>query len=211
MTIRISKYLWFIAGVVLALGLSILVASSSADSNAAQATPAPDQFSVSSPADPAEIQTSAASSEAALHLVTEEVLPGNPGPQPVSEIGVASMPSGKEMPVAKVGQSMCVMHAADAGCGEASDAVAGKLFGARPQGCGSYWVFGLVPDGIEQVQIDRGNDGTIDETLVVVDNVYEGVLQAESSTAIGIDTSGARSFETGLPLDYYAETNEACN
>jgi hypothetical protein len=209
MSIRISKNVWLVVGLVLALGLSITVASSSADSDSASAEPASDRFSVLT--DSAEIQTVAASSEAALRFVTETALPGNSGPQPVSEIGTASMPSGKEMAVARVGQSMCVMHAADAGCGEALDVVAGKLFGARPRECGSYWVFGLVPDGIQQVQIDRGNDGTIDETLPVVDNVYEGVLKAESSTAIGIDDSGARSFETGLPLDYYAETNGACS
>lgn len=211
MSIHLSKNAWFVVGLVFALGLSVLVATSSADSDAAPAAPSSDRFSVLKSANPAEVQAVGAPSKAALRSVTEYALPGNSGPQPVSEIGVASMPGGKEMAVAKVGQSICVMHEADAGCDEAPNAAAGKLFGARPQDCGSYWVFGLVPDGIEKVQIDRGNDGTIDETLPVVDNVYEGVLKAESSTAIGIDGSGAQSFETGLPLDYYAETNGACS
>lgn len=208
MSIRVPKSVWFATGLVLALGLSILVVSNSADSKAASTA---DQFSVLRPADPAEIQTAATASEAALRTVTETVLPGNSAPQPVSEIGVASMPGGKEMAVAKVGQSMCVMQASNAGCLAASSVVAGKLFGARPQGCGSYWVFGLVPDGIEQVQIDRGNDETINESLPVVDNVYEGVLKATPAVAIGIDSSGAHAFEVELPLDYYAETNGACN
>jgi hypothetical protein len=213
MSIRIQKNVWLVVGIVLAvaLGLSILAASSSADSDAAPAALASDQFSVSNPADSAEIIRVTASSEAALRFVTGTALPGNLSPQPISEIGVASMPSGKEMAVTKIGQSMCVMHGADAGCGETPDVVVGRLFGARPTECGSYWVFGLVPDGVEQVQIDRGNDGTIDETLPVVDNVYEGVLKAESSTAVGVDSSGAQLFETELPLDYYAETNGACN
>src|SRR6187200_223718 len=119
MSIRIPKKVWLIAALGVGLGI-LLVALTSPRSHADE--PPADQFSVASPASSEEIEAIGASSKDALSLATEGALPGNSDPQPVSEIGVATMPGGNEMVVAKIGQAMCVMHGADAACHTASNA-----------------------------------------------------------------------------------------
>lgn len=59
--------------------------------------------------------------------------------------------------------------------------------------------------------MDQGKDGDVESALPVVGNVFEGVLEAAPTSAIGVDGTGQRTFETNVPLDYFAATNEACN
>ncbi|MBS1677706.1 MAG: hypothetical protein JST08_10010 [Actinobacteria bacterium] len=215
MSIRLSSKFWFGTIGAIALFLAALILWGSGNSDAASSKSNSDplsRFSVLHPVGQAgdSVVTSPAA-PSGLKIAAEAVLPGNTDAQPVSQLGVADMPSGKEMTVAALGRSICVTQEANAACDDAAQAASGELFGARPVACGSYWIFGVVPDGVTQVQIDQGSDGLADVSLPVVDNVYEGTIGAEASTAIGVDSSGAAQFKTAIPVDYYAETNEACN
>ncbi len=203
---RRSRYL-LISGTLLAgLLLSVLVLSER--SGAAPEGSAADRFSVlDSPA----LDAVPAESQTALESLTEVTLPGNSGPLEVSATGTVKAAGGKNVTVASLGESLCAIQAMNTACGPISDVANGRLIGARPHSCGSYWIFGLAPDGVEQIQVDQGKDGDIESTIPVVGNVFEGVLEAAPTSAIGVDGTGQRTFETNVPLDYFAATNEACN
>lgn len=212
---RRSRYL-LIGGCLLAgLLLSILVLSerSGATSEAPTlAEPAESsaakQFSV---LDSSAVDSVPAENGTALNSLTEVALPGNDGPVDVSEIGTVTAAGGKDVTVALLGESLCAVQAMNSSCGLVDDVAEGRLVGARPHSCGYYWVFGLAPDGVKEIQVDQGKDGKADRTIQVVGNVFEGVLQAAPTSLTGVDGAGETAFEANLPLDYFAATNEACN
>lgn len=209
------RYL-LIGGCLLAgLLLSILVltersgATSEASTLAQPAkSSAANQFSV---LDSSAIGWIPAENETALTLLTESALPGNDAPVDVSEFGTVTAAGGKNVTVALLGESLCVVQAMNSACGLVDDVADGRLVGARPHSCGYYWVFGLAPDGVNEIQVDQGKAGKVDNAIQVVGNVFEGVLEAASTSLTGINGSGKTVFETSLPLDYFADTNEACS
>lgn len=196
-------------------GLLVLIAILSALLLSSRIEAAPEQqaatgFSVLEPATAGRLQALPDETERTLHSISTTGIRGDGEAQSVTQLGVALTADGDEMTVAAVGDGLCVLRAADAACGESRDVFAGRLFGARPRGCGSYWVFGLVPDGVDRVLVDTGADGSVDSSLPVVGNVYEGTLVAAATVALGVDASGETLFRTDIPLDYYAATNGAC-
>lgn len=212
---RRTRYL-LIGGCLFAgLLLSILVLSERSEATPEGSTPAQPaessaakQFAV---LDASAIDTVPAENGAALNSLTETDLPGNDGPVDVSELGTVTAAGGKDVTVALVGESLCAVQAMNSACGLVDDVADGRLVGARPRSCGYYWVFGLAPDGVKEIQVDQGKDGKVDSAIQVVGNVFEGVLEAAPTSVIGVDGAGKPAFDTNLPLDYFAATNEACN
>lgn len=212
---RRIRYL-LIGGCLLAgLLLSILVLSERSGAKSEASTPAQPsessaakQFSV---LDSAVIDTVPAENGAAVNSLTEATLPGNNGPVDVSEFGTVTAAGGRDVTVALLGESLCAVQAMNSACGLVDDVADGRLVGARPHSCGYYWVFGLAPDGVKGIDVDQGKDGDVDRTIPVVGNVFEGVLEAAPTTVFGVDEAGQKTFETNVPLDYFAATNEACN
>lgn len=186
----------------------LIIASRSGAEPQANST---ERFSVLSPATDQMMAAVPKATVAGLNLVTGSVLPGNQDSQGVSAVGFASPPSGETMTVAEVGNDICAVRGLDAGCASADDVAAGRLFGARPDGCGSYWVFGVAPDGVSQISVIEQSSGQREAVLPVSGNVYEGTLNGVSTEALGLDESGNVVFRTQMPLDYYSETNEACS
>ncbi|MEZ5076686.1 MAG: hypothetical protein R2725_04510 [Solirubrobacterales bacterium] len=211
---RGNWYLLIGGGLVVLLLLVVLVFSdrSGATPDTGTAVLAPDdaaaeQFSIlSSPiasAVPAE-------NRSGVDSLTEGTLPGNSGPAEVSAVGTVRAAGGNDVTVASVGGSVCAVHAMDSGCGLVDDVADGRLIGARPRSCGYYWVFGLAPDGVKEIEVDQGKDGDIDRAIPVIGNVFEGVLEAVPTSINGVDGAGKTMFETNVPLDYFAATNDAC-
>lgn len=113
--------------------------------------------------------------------------------------------------LATIGNDVCAFLEDGLGnCAERQFATAGRAFSAAPEGCGSYQVLGIVPDGIENVTIQRAGDGSTIANLPVGTNAYVGSLPAERLTAVGVDETGMTVFETPLPLDEYLAMNEGC-
>ena len=211
---RRSRYL-LIGGCLLA-GLLLSVLALSERSGAAPEESAAVQARESSDAerfsvlDSATIDAVPAENTTAVNSLTETTLPGNVGPVEVSAIGTVTAAGGKDVTVAVLGESLCAIQAMNTACGLVDDVADGRLVGARPHSCGHYWVFGLAPDGIKGIDVDQDKDGDIDGTIPVVGNVFEGVLEAAPTTVFGVDEAGQKKFETNVPLDYFAATNEAC-
>lgn len=210
---RRSRYLLVGGSLLAVLLLSVLVfsdrsgaASETATTSAAEDSAA-ERFSIlDSPIEgavPAESQT-------AVNSLTEVTLPGNDGPLEVSAVGTVRAAGGKDVTVASVGESLCAVQAMNAACGPVDDVANGRLIGARPHSCGQYWVFGLAPDGVKEIEVDQGKDGEIDSVIPVIGNVFEGVLKAAPTSVFGVDDTGQQVFETNVALDYFAATNEAC-
>ncbi len=133
--------------------------------------------------------------------------PSLPGPgSSVSEIGVVKRKGG-DVTVAAIGGAICAFLAGGiGGCDDGERVAAGQSFGAEPVACGRFRVLGVVPDGVTDIAIDYGDDGSIDLDLPVTSNVYMGILEPVLITAEGRDESGDTRFVLEMPLFYYAST-----
>lgn len=210
MTISRTKMLAAL-GALLALAAAAAIVLASSDSSDASPEPSTgERFSVLKPVNEERMNAVPDQTRATLAALAESELPGNEAPEAITEVGVSKQQGGNEFAVATLGETVCAVRSADSACEPVRQTSAGELFGARPQGCDTYWVFGVAPDGVTSVQIDSGGDGSVDTTLPVASNVYEGELEAVKTVATGVSESGETLFTTSFPLDYYAETNEAC-
>lgn len=195
-----------IGGVVAA----VLISGSTDATDATVATdvstePLAPKFAVLEPATPAAM--GAISEEAKMRLEYMASHPDLPDPGPVSEIGVVKGSSEGEITVAAVGGAICAFLAEGiGGCDDVQRVTAGQAFGAEPVRCEGYRVLGVVPDGVTSVAVDYGDDGTVDVTLPVTDNVYVGVLEPVLTVARGLDESDNPRFTVEFPLSYYAST-----
>lgn len=89
-------------------------------------------------------------------------------------------------------------------CGDAKSVTAGDLYVASPVSCSRVRVIGLVPDGVEQIDIQQ--HGHAGEPIEVRDNVYDVVLPAERTSV----ASGGNDIGFTIPLDSFAEMGGGC-
>jgi hypothetical protein len=194
--------LTLLAALVAAVAVALIASQSEATPSAVSES-AKQKFSVLKPSTPSTLERLPAELRPALSLIES----ANPGAGPPTEVGVTGAPEKGRALVAATGSMLCVATAKDGmSCGEEEQVVAGKIFGARPEGCNAYSVTGLVPDGIEHLTVDVGGDGTADGSLAVEGNVYAATLKATDTTL----SSDDGSVKVSLPLDWYASQNESC-
>lgn len=116
--------------------------------------------------------------------------------------------------VTQVAGRVCTYGAAGGGsCGPIKEALAGELVSVGICGPGiapgHAQIVGLMPDGVSSISIDRGSDGTVDESLQVTENVYEASLPTVDTTLSATGNDGAE-YEEALPLAELAKANGTC-
>lgn len=125
----------------------------------------------------------------------------------ISATSVQASPDGAHVAVAAIGDNVCIVQLGLGGaCGDRSAALRGQVFGARPNACGGYHVFGLMPDGVTELMADMDGDRGADRYLPVRSNVYSATLGRENTRLASQDGS----VTVDIPLDVYAKANGAC-
>lgn len=87
------------------------------------------------------------------------------------------------------------------GIDQAAEGLAFSAAPSSPSTCGTYDVFGIMPDGIASLDMDRGGDGSTDGSILITSNVYEATLPPVR-TVLASENEKVRVV---LPLDTYAE------
>lgn len=194
-----------VVGILFGLLLSALVVSLLAGrSNATDAASPVDSFSVLTKASdrglaamPSQVQDRVENLSRSPELA-----------EPPSKVGLAQFSDGKQVAVALIGELICAQEIASGltACGRPGVAANGETFSATPVGCDGYSVVGLMPDGIDTLLVDAHGDGSIDSRVPVRSNVYSATFKPVSTVL----TSTDGKVQVELPLDWYAEDNDAC-
>lgn len=126
---------------------------------------------------------------------------------PVTAIGRVPRSSGSEITVLEQGQSICVVEFPPglSNCGDAEMVRAGDLYVAAPESCSRVKVLGLVPDGVDVLEVHQS--GRPAGTIEVKSNTYETVVAAEPASLQSPDGSVRLS----IPLDSFAAMSGDCS
>jgi hypothetical protein len=188
-------------------GTSSVRAGSSESALAAANDAAASQFSVLEPA----VTGSESRVPPAIASVLEELPgPGGNGEGVVTALGV--VPGGtasSEVVVAEVSGQICLFAAGEdyqgaavGSCFSITTAEAGQAYvavqGVSP---GAARVLGIAPDGVENVSVDSGSNGTAEEVTPVQSNVYQADVAKEPTTVAGRAASGEVLYRTEMPLN----------
>lgn len=128
------------------------------------------------------------------------------GGAPVTETGAVETSSGHEVVVAATEDEICArdLSTEASNCGSTAMVTQGRIFVATPAGCDAWTVLGVVPNGVDRLNIER--NGAVEGSVPVSSNVYETTLPAEATTLSSADGS----IRIKLPLASYSAQNEAC-
>lgn len=204
MSIRLDKKLivWvavaalaLLAVIVVALGANSSPATADSEGNPVRG------FSVLQPATAGDVDALPANVRGWVNATSKMPFSGGP----VTALGTAKTTSGNVY-VAAIGKSVCALTGLGglSSCGEVPMASEGKAFAAAPDGCGSYSVVGIMPDGVSELAVDRRADGQVDETIRVSGNVYQATFDAVP-TVLSAEKAG---ISVTLPLDEYAKMSD---
>jgi hypothetical protein len=186
---------------------ALVVASTVSSSDAGESPSRADVFSVLQPLAAEGLSSLPAGGEDAFGYAGEF---GAPAGLP-SEAGTAETPSGDEVLVTGAAARICVQNLATglSNCADSDLAAAGQVysaapdFEASPQGCGAWQIIGLMPDGVESLNV-VAEGAEEPANIPVVDNVYTATVAPVRT----ILSSGSISVE--IPLDQFASGNTAC-
>jgi hypothetical protein len=144
---------------------------------------------------------------------SHEPTPGENSRNPIhGAVGaVASIESpmgASEIGFAEVNGSLCLFAAgkeyqgaAVGSCPSLDQAEAGRGYVVIPGLSPEYIrVVGVAPDGVAEVGIDSSGDGTVDQKVQVVSNLYQVDLPPNPSEIVGITASGDIAFRVSIPL-----------
>jgi len=130
----------------------------------------------------------------------------------VTAFGSRSAGLGSEIGVAEVDGGLCIFAAgadyqgaAVGSCPSLAESAAGKGYVAVPGlSPNSVRIVGVVPNGIANLAVDSGENGTVDRTVSVTSNLYQVDLAEVPTTIAGLTRSGEQAFRIQLPLDQFA-------
>jgi hypothetical protein len=177
---------------IAALLVALIAGTSGADSPAS----ASESFSVLEPASAKSTEELPQAAQVWLSMIEGEHIAN----AAVSEVGVSEQPGGQVI-VASAGEYVC-FYAVEGGasnCGTTDRVAHGRIFTATPNGCDSYAVVGVLPDGVHALAVESEDKGG---TVSVADNVFTADLPAVDSALVD-----GGQIRVDLPLGWYAKDN----
>ena len=127
-------------------------------------------------------------------------------PEDITGWGEGETGAGGELTIFEYEDVICMVESPRGPklCGATSLAERGELFLASPVSCDEVRVTGLVPDGIDEVELEQ--EGRAAQRVPVVSNIYEAELPTVETTVSAEGQSGV----VRLPLGPYAGESPGC-
>ena len=132
----------------------------------------------------------------------------NPVRGTVSALDTTSFGVGSQVGVAEANGELCVFAsgpdyqgAAVGDCSSLGQAEAGGAYVTVPGMTeGATRIIGLAPDGVTSIAIDSNEDGSVDQKVPVVDNLYQADVEPVVTTISGLNESGQTIFTNHAAL-----------